>query len=403
MKKLLATSLTLLMSFGLSAAPALATGGGSGGPDGVESNQTLTITNNNTASINNTITISASTGNNTANGGNGGEGGAGGDADANGGNGGGESCYDYGHKGKYDHKDKKDYKHDYNKDHKKGCHSNSDNEGSAEAWGGNGGIGGDGGRGGIITTGDVEANIKIVNRANYNELDMEGGGMGDMTGDDLDDISLEKNLEVNNSNDADISNRVFLDAATGENTANGGDGAQGGDGGSADAQAGSDDDSKAVAGGGEGGRGGNGGDGGIITTGDVLADILMENDVNHNMTTMEGMGGSDMEFGDDVDDVTIDEDGSVDNDNDADINNLADIVADTGNNRAVGGHGARGADGADATATGGDDDDAIVIARGGRGGDGGDGGRDGDILTGSLRADAEVIQTLNHNKTRIRH
>ena len=218
MKKITAIfAIVALLSF---ASPALAHGGHHGSSDDV------TVTNHNSASVTNTVNVSASTGGNDANGGTGSAAGNGGDVN----------------------------------------HSDDNNTG------GNGGNGGNGGEGGVIYTGNAYAMSLIENDVNYNEIEVDVDC--DCEG-DVDDVT------VTNHNSASVGNNVDVRARTGHNEANGGDAGcdcvGGGDGGNVNHS----EDHNA---GGNGGNAGHGGWGGYINTGDAEAGSGIVNLVNTNIT-----------------------------------------------------------------------------------------------------------------------
>src|SRR3989344_5165811 len=216
MKKITAVfAIVALLSF---ASPALAHGGHYGSSDDI------TVTNHNSASVRNTVNVSASTGGNDANGGTGSAAGNGGDVN----------------------------------------HSDDNNTG------GNGGNGGNGGEGGVIYTGNAYAGSLINNDVNYNETNVDCDCEGD-----VDDVT------VTNHNSASVNNNVDVRARTGHNEANGGDAGcdcvGGGDGGDVNHS----EDHKA---GGNGGNAGHGGWGGYINTGKAEAGSGIVNLVNTNIT-----------------------------------------------------------------------------------------------------------------------
>jgi len=194
----------------------------------------------------------------------------------------------------------------------------------------------------------------------------------------------DSNVDVTNTNSANVSNDVDVSSSTGGNDADGGSGSTAGDGGDVNY---SDDNNSA----GNGGNGGNGGDGGVIVTGDAYADALVTNDLNYNRTRVELCG---------CEEDSEDGDVSVSNDNGASVSNNVDVRAKTGYNVADGGDasececGAAG-DGGDVTYS--DDDNSA-----GDGGDNGDAGWGGLISTGSATSFATVFNTVNTNVTRIR-
>lgn len=236
----------------LFAAPASAFGRGG-------SDEETKVSNTNTATVSNTMTVKANTGKNDTNGGDGEEGGNGGDVEG------------------------------------------------VNKWGqgGNGGNGGNGGHGGLILTGDATAYGTISNDVNYNKTKIQGCGcdeesespwarffnFGGKNGGD-------KETKVKNENTATVSNSMDVKANTGKNVSDGGDGEEGGNGGDVegDKQGGYKNDAfsrffswmnkggTSSGQGGDGGAGGNGGHGGIVTTGEAYSDGLIMNVVNRNVT-----------------------------------------------------------------------------------------------------------------------
>ncbi|KKS38153.1 MAG: hypothetical protein UU98_C0008G0013 [Parcubacteria group bacterium GW2011_GWD2_42_14] len=329
------------------------------------------------------------------------------------------------------------------------------------------------------------------------------------------------NVDVDNTNDSYVENTFSVRANTGDNTANGGmgrmggrsgnsgsnagDGGEAGDGGDGgDATAG--DGAAALAesgygaqggnggmGGntgdtGNGGNGGNGGMGGSITTGDAFATVLIDSDINDNLTEVTITPESDMydeafesadnyyerhlaewsqesdEWATDglltdtsgssfeeesssddlIDDnhwemytktyVPVETNVDVNNDNSDEEYNSGEVEAETGNNTTNGGDGEEGGesgtsgedagDGGDGGegGEGGDADadgwgDAMATAHdGGAGGDGAEGGDTGStgdagdaghgaeggvIVTGLADSYASVVRVANRNVTRI--
>jgi len=275
MKKIFLAALLLpVMGLGLYAIPALANGeyGDGWGADEV------TVSNNNTASVSNEVSVSASTGGNDADGGDAGYGGAGGRGGRNAGDGG------------------------------RGSRVGDGGDGGNTGDGGNGGAGGDGGMGGIITTGNASAWSEIENTVNVNKTTIEACGCDDQEG-ELSFFSRRDDISVRNRNNANVSNDVEVRAETGYNDADGGDGENGGDasrGGSSagnggdagsthihhwwfgegeyDVDGGNGGDGGNTGDGGNGGTGGEGGMGGDILTGDADASSVVVNTVNRNVT-----------------------------------------------------------------------------------------------------------------------
>lgn len=189
---------------------------------------------------------------------------------------------------------------------------------------------------------------------------------------------LSDDINVNNTNDAYVKNKVNVSASTGGNDANGGSGSAAGNGGGV---TGSDDNNT----GGNGGNGGNGGDGGIIFTGDAVAVSKIKNKVNTNVTEIDPCDC-------DVDDI------NVNNTNSATVKNYVDVKAKTGHNDANGGD--AGCDcqgGGDGGSVSNSDDDNT----GGNGGNAGHGGWGGFISTGDAYAKSKIFNKVNTNITRI--
>lgn len=216
---------------------------------------------------------------------------------------------------------------------------------------------------------------------------------------------------VENTNSATVNNTVEIEAETGDNTARGDDGGRGGYGGDARGDG---------AIGGDGGNGGRGGDGGTVTTGAATAFGDLLNDVNYNLTEIEGCGCDDDEggwnpfffFGRDRDQDDGGDRIRVENDNSATVNNDFEVEAETGDNNVSGDDGGKGGSGGDASMghdrqrtlrsfslwfNWWDDDEAV----GGAGGNGGAGGAGGTVRTGEAYADGVLTNYVNHNITRI--
>lgn len=206
-------------------------------------------------------------------------------------------------------------------------------------------------------------------------------------------------ITVENSNEADVTNNLEVEAETGDNDANGGDGEEGGHGGDADSASG-------LAVGGNGGTGGTGGAGGTVDTGAAVAIGTIDNDINRNITRISGCGCDEEEsmfgrfFG-------RGENITVRNTNSAGITNNLEVEAETGDNDVNGGDGEEGGNGGDANVSrnrgfwwwflGSDDN----VAAGGHGGAGGNGATAGEVTTGISQADGLVTNVVNRNVTRI--
>ncbi len=208
------------------AQPADASGGRRGG------SSDITINNDSSADVTNTVIVTASTGGNTANGGDGEDGGRGGDAI-------GPSSSRWGHHGS-----------------------------SGSNTGGDGGNGGDGGTGGSIDTGDAAASAVITNDVNSTSNRVTSDcGCGSRHGSN--DINLDTRSRATLVNLADVL------ADTGLNTTNGGTADDGGRGGDASG--------RGTNTGGDAGNGGDGADGGSITTGDSFAGAEVVNVVGRTV------------------------------------------------------------------------------------------------------------------------
>lgn len=224
----------------MSTLPAFASEGGGGWDHhgGQNIDNSVSVSNDNDATVINIVSTEADTGSNTANGG---------DAYGNGGDGG-----------------------------------NGKN-------GGNGGNAGNGGDGGIILTGDATAKSVVINDVNNNDTDVTAASCGcdDNGGRHHKRGSVDNSVTVNNDNDAKVVNKVSTEADTGENTANGGSAyGNGGDGGDGSSKHGH----HGWGGGGSGGDGGdagNGGLGGIISTGNATAKSVVVNRVNTTVTRVQ--------------------------------------------------------------------------------------------------------------------
>jgi len=220
-KKIITSSVLLpLLSVGLYATPALAWHWN-------DDDLTVSVKNDNNATVKNYVDTTASTGGNNATGGSGGAAGDGGDVKWS-----------------------------------------DDNN-----TGGNGGNGGNGGDA-TIFTGNATAGTLVANDVNYNKTKITSSC-------DCEEQDGDVEIKVKNKNQAYVKNDVETKAKTGYNTATGGDsgcecGNGGGDGGDVK---GSDDDNDA----GDGGDAGNGGDA-YIDTGNALSGTEVVNLVNHNVT-----------------------------------------------------------------------------------------------------------------------
>lgn len=219
--RIIALAVSPIVVAGLTFAPAaLAFNFGWPADDGGD---TTTVSNHNSAHVNNTVSASAKTGGNSANGANGGSAGAGAKVFA------------------------------------------SDDNNS----GGRGGNGGNGGDGGMIVTGNAHASAGVMNTVNSNRTSVNNCAC---SGDDDNDETT-----VQNRNRAHVRNNVDASAKTGWNDANGGNGGSAKDGG---AVIFSDDDNT----GGAGGNGGAGGWGGSVQTGNASSHSHAVNVVNRNLT-----------------------------------------------------------------------------------------------------------------------
>ncbi|OHB18534.1 MAG: hypothetical protein A2854_00175 [Parcubacteria group bacterium RIFCSPHIGHO2_01_FULL_56_18] len=269
------TIAALVLSVFAAATPALACGGGCGGHGGdVDVDNEVKISVSNFAVVTNITTAEASTGGNYAGGSTGGEGGnagngdEGGNADADADSGDGDA--------------------------------DADAEGGNGGNGGSGGNGGAGGVGGTISTGDAEANAGVANVVNSTDIEVEGCGCDagvNYDEDEVDDITVDNEVEIDLYNGAFLLNVTDAYAKTGWNAADGtsggsaGSGGEGEEGGKADADADTHGhgDANADAEGGEGGNGGYGGEGGfggaggLVVTGDATSNAGAVNVVNSTL------------------------------------------------------------------------------------------------------------------------
>ncbi len=212
--------------------------------------------------------------------------------------------------------------------------------------------------------------------------------------------SSDKEVKVEVSNSATVSNEMKVEAETGDNDADGGDGEEGGNGG----------DVRGAGRGGNGGNGGHGAAGGAIVTGYAEAIGTISNDVNDTKTVInDGCGceerGRKGRGGDDETKVKVN--------NTATVQNGMEVEAETGDNDANGGDGEEGGNGGDVEGVdekpvyksfdrffswkkGGD-----TKGKGGHGGNGGHGAEGGAILTGTAVADGLITNVVNRTVTRI--
>jgi hypothetical protein len=225
-KKIIASTILMpALSLGLYAAPVLA--------DFDFEENSIIVTNTNSATVSNVVTSIATTGGNTANGGNGGWGGDAGSISSNG-------------------------------------------DDVEDASTGRGGRGGNGGDGGGIETGSATSDVVVANVVNSNKTTLN------LLNSEEEDVDFEENtVELNNNNyHADVLNSAASVADTGVNTANAGNGKAGGDSGSV---SNSGDDDLEEVGTGNGGNGGNGGMGGVAITGSSLSKVRVFNLINRNI------------------------------------------------------------------------------------------------------------------------
>jgi hypothetical protein len=228
------------------AIPALAKKGG-----GMSNSDDIIVTNNNCAFVNNSVTVTADTGDNDANGGIGSSGGAGGNADYNANMG--------------------------------GAQTNS---------GGNGGAGGAGGNGGSIVTGDAESYVYLGNQVNDTKTVVDACACDDESEScgmcgwwyQSDDDDYKGDIKVTNNNHAMIMNSVSAVADTGDNVAdhNWNKDCHHQPGGCYGFYWPSNSNQTNDAG--NGGKGGEGGSGGSIKTGDAWAGAEVVNVVNSVVT-----------------------------------------------------------------------------------------------------------------------
>ena len=188
----------------------------------------ITVSNKNSATVNNTTEASASTGGNTSGGSYGGDGANGGDVKAYGGD------------------------------------VDDSTAGNAN--------GGDGDVGGTVISGDAYAKANTTNAVNSNEVKVKiGCGCEDNNGGDV---------EVKNRNNATVNNTTSATAKTGYNKAKGSSGGNGGNGGDVKAKGWHSDVTGSDAGDADGG---NGGEGGYVASGDATAKAYTVNVVNTNL------------------------------------------------------------------------------------------------------------------------
>ncbi len=191
-----------------------------------------TVSNTNSAYVNNTVSVGSNTGGNSVVGGNTGAGGDGGNAHG------------------------------------------------SQATAGNGGTSGGSNNDGLIQTGDAAALSSITNRVNTNRTKITTDcGCEGQNGD----------VEVTNSSKAKVGNTVAVDANTGYNAVVGGTSGAAGNGGNASAHSWSKWNHHmaghgASASAGNGGNTGTSNNLGTIVTGDALSDSVVVNVVNRNLT-----------------------------------------------------------------------------------------------------------------------
>lgn len=161
------------------------------------------------------------------------------------------------------------------------------------AIGGNGGVGGTGGVGGRIDTGNALAIGTLNNDINNNATEIVGCGCDDTatTAPTFFGWNTHRGdrTSVTNDSTASVSNDLHVIAETGDNEADGGDGDDGGVGGDAQTVHARTFwwfpvNTSSTAAGGNGGNGGQGATGGVITTGVSQSDGLVTNVVNRNIT-----------------------------------------------------------------------------------------------------------------------
>jgi hypothetical protein len=216
---------------------------------GQQGGNAIDITNNNSADVHNSITITANTGNNTS---------IGGDVTGSGGTGGSVNV----------------------------TSEEKSKPAPVDPVGGNGGDIGNGGNGGSITTGDANATVEINNDVNRNDTVVE--------------FSTEKKVKkmedpIVNNNEARVDNCVSVDAYTGNNASAGGYvTGNGGEGGSVNVDTKSEKGGKSDStdsippiNGGNGGSIGNGGNGGDIKTGVTNSIAKIVNVINKNITRVK--------------------------------------------------------------------------------------------------------------------
>lgn len=193
----------------------------------------ITVTNNNSAYVSNTVSVGSNTGGNSVVGGN------------------------------------------------TGAAGNGGNAHGSQATAGNGGTSGGSSNDGLIQTGDAAALSAISNNINTNrtKVTTDCGCQGRTGGD----------VEVTNSSKAKVGNTVEVDANTGYNAVVGGTSGAAGNGGNASAHSWSKWNHHMAGHGGSAtsGNGGNTGTSnnlGTVVTGDALSDSVVVNVVNRNIT-----------------------------------------------------------------------------------------------------------------------
>lgn len=194
-------------------------------PASADVNGDVRIRTNNTASISNSVSATADSGDNFAGGSFGGDGDDGGDAD-------------------------------------------NDEGGGNTATGGNGGNGGNGGEGGLVTTGNATANAGIANLVNSSEVEV-GDDSGNVNGD----------VRVRTRNNTTLGNAAAATADSGDSFAGGSFGGDGEEGGEAD----NEDGGGNTAEGGAGGAGGAGNVGGTVQTGHAESNAGVLNVLNRSV------------------------------------------------------------------------------------------------------------------------
>jgi hypothetical protein len=209
-------------------------------------------------------------------------------------------------------------------------------------------------------------------------------------------VRVDRGVNVDNRNTADIRNTVNSTANTGHNWAGGSQAGSGGS--SGDINTGSKGEVE-NSGTGHGGHGGSSYDGGFVQTGNAATETLVLNEANENYTLIK----DDCKCVPDVLDrrhktVRWDDWTNVDNRNTADIRNTVNSTANTGHNSAGGSQAGSGGSSGDINAG---YKGEVEKSGTGHGGHGGRSGVGGEVRTGTALTSTEVVTIVNRNVTRV--